>query len=385
MLNESVLEIPEMVGIGVATTRSPQPAGSLPDGTLIVSADSHWLEGDIWIDHYPAALKDRAPRMVFEDGAWKTWIDGKLSWPFSDAAAAAICFGFECVPGMTNVEARLRDLDTEGVHKELLFPNRTVGIYKESDIDLREYFFRGHNHGAAAFCKPARDRLRFVAVPNYWNPAATADSIQEIKELGASALLVPTYGRKDIDGDQIFWSSAKMDPFWTAVEESGLPLCFHIAEKLETNFPGAGGAGFLVSTQGFRGAWGQLAFGGVFDRHPTLKVVFVEAGISWVASMLHDADMAYYSFGDLVQPKLAHPPSYYWFNNCYATFMTDPAGLDLLSRIGADRVMWSSDYPHMESTFGYTRQAVEAVFNATTVETAQKIVGQTAASLFGMT
>ena len=53
-------------------------------------------------------------------------------------------------------------------------------------------------------------------------------------------------------------------------------------------------------------------------------------------------------------------------------------------RIGADRVMWSSDYPHQESTFGYTRSAIQAVFDATSVENAQKIVGKTALEVFAM-
>ena len=64
--------------------------------------------------------------------------------------------------------------------------------------------------------------------------------------------------------------------------------------------------------------------------------------------------------------------------------VTDPAGLELLHRIGADRVMWSSDYPHQESTFGYTRSAIQAVFDATTVENAQLILGKTALDVFRM-
>jgi predicted TIM-barrel fold metal-dependent hydrolase len=55
-----------------------------------------------------------------------------------------------------------------------------------------------------------------------------------------------------------------------------------------------------------------------------------------------------------------------------------------LHRIGPDRVMWSSDYPHQESTFGYTRSAIQAVFDATAVENAQKIVGKTALEVFNM-
>jgi len=103
-----------------------------------------------------------------------------------------------------------------------------------------------------------------------------------------------------------------------------------------------------------------------------------------VASAIHDADMIYTHFPSAMNPTLKHPPSWYWRNHCYATFMTDPAGLELLHRIGADRVMWSSDYPHQESTWGYTRSAIRAIFDATTVENAQKIVGGTALKVFNM-
>jgi predicted TIM-barrel fold metal-dependent hydrolase len=64
--------------------------------------------------------------------------------------------------------------------------------------------------------------------------------------------------------------------------------------------------------------------------------------------------------------------------------MTDPVGLRLLDLIGAETALWSSDYPHQESTFGYTRSAIEAVFKATSLENAQKILGKTALDLFRM-
>jgi len=64
--------------------------------------------------------------------------------------------------------------------------------------------------------------------------------------------------------------------------------------------------------------------------------------------------------------------------------VADPVGLEMPHRIGADRVMWSSDDPHQESTFGYTRSAIEAVFRAVSVEDAQKILGKTALERFRM-
>jgi predicted TIM-barrel fold metal-dependent hydrolase len=122
----------------------------------------------------------------------------------------------------------------------------------------------------------------------------------------------------------------------------------------------------------------------VFERNPGVRVVFVESGLHWVPGALQEADMIYESFPSHQRPKLSKPPSHYWSQNCYATFMVDPAGLEMLHRIGADRCLWSSDYPHNESTFGYTRSAVEAVFRATTEENARKIVGENAIQLFDL-
>jgi len=385
MADASVLEIEEIRDIPRSTLRTPQKAKRWPNGTTIISCDSHWMEGDIWVDSFPAHLRDRAPRSIFKDGGWLTFIEGKLVFPRDSNMSEVICSMMECVPGMTNVEARLKDLDVEGVEKELLFPQRTLGIFTRGAGDFREYIFRAYNEAAAKFCSAAPDRLFFAAIPNYWDPSATAESIQEIKMLGgAKALLVPRNPGDHVDGEKIHWSSDRMEPFWDAVEESGLPLCYHIGEAPYLVPKGTAGTGFLVNTQNFRAIWGELTFGGIFDRNPGLKVVFVEAGLHWVPGMLQDADLAYHSFAPLVAPKLAHMPSWYWRQHCYATFMVDPAGLRLLDLIGPETALWSSDYPHPESTLGYSSSAIQAVFDATDVETAQKIVGNTAAKLFNM-
>jgi predicted TIM-barrel fold metal-dependent hydrolase len=379
----SVLEIAEMNGIGDPMQRRRQTTGEpFPLGTVIVSADGHWLEGDLWFDRFPSHLKDKAPRMVFESGGWHIVINHEK--PQSPEEARMLCSAFECIGGMNNVPDRLKDLDAEGIEKELLFPQRLFGLYIAGDLEYREHIFAAYNQYMSEVCAQAPERLYFVAVPNYWNPAATAESMQEIRSLGARAVMIPIHPRKDIDGEPIYWASDKMEPFWAAIENAGLPLCFHIGEQTPTQLPGAIGASVLTQMQGFRPSWGALTFGGVFDRHPGMRVVFLEGGISWAASAVHDADMIYNSFITQMQPRLIHPPSWYWFNHCYATFMTDPTGLELLHRIGADRVMWTADYPHFESTLGYTRSAIAAVFAATDVTSAQKILGKTALALFNM-
>ncbi len=383
MPSEFVLEIPEMVGIPLSPSRKAQTATrAWPKGTRIVSADSHMLEADLWIDRFPEHLKDKAPRMAFKDGGWHFSVAGRPMMP--EIAIRGLCEAMECNPGLTNVEARLADCEIEGVEKELIFPQRLFGLYMAGDFDLREPIFGAYNQHISQVCEKAPDRIYAVMIPNYWDMEKAAESVQECKRLGARCLMVPINPRKDAAGEQIFYNSPKMDPLYKAVAESGIPLCFHIGENLPTGLPGAAGTFVLTQMQGFRPNWGALVFSGVFDRFPALKVVFVEGGISWVASMLHDADMIYNSFPTAMNPKLAHAPSWYWSQHCYATFMTDPAGLELLHRIGADTVMWSSDYPHQESTFGYTRSAIQAVFDATTIENAQKILGKTALELFRM-
>lgn len=380
----STIEIPKMMGIGDSRFRTAE-AGSdpYPPGTLIVSADSHWLEGDIWIDRFPDHLKDRAPRIFFENGGWEIEVGGKRLTP--PGAAAAAC-AFECVPGFNDVEARMKDLDVEGVQQEILFPQKFFNLLFLDDFEEKEWCARAYNQALAEFCAQEPNRLHGVAILNWWDPEQTRDALAEIKALGFKTAMVPASPGKHADGERVAYNGERMEQFWSAVEDAGLPLCFHIGEKAPLPGSTRGLAGIFVMQQmgGMRNVWSTLTFGGVFERNPGLQVVFVESGLHWVPGALQEADMIHESFPSHEKPRLSHPPSHYWFNNCYATFMVDPAGLEMIHRVGADRAMWSSDYPHNESTFGYTRSAVQAVFDATNEEDAKKIVGGNAMRVFGL-
>lgn len=381
--DEYILEIPEQKTLEVSPKRRPQQEGGpWPAGTRIVSADSHLIEQDYWYEGFPEHKKDQAPRMTFHDGYFDLTIGDKHMTP--PALAAFLCTSMECTPGLNDIPARLKDLDIEGVEKELIFPQRLFGLFMFGEMQNREEVFGLYNEAIARRCAEAPDRLYPVMVPNYWDMSEAASSVRSCRALGARGLMVPLKPGKDKDGNHINYNDPNMDPLYEAIAESGIPLIFHIGEAVRTAVHGAAGISLLTQMQGFRMQWSQLTFGGVFDRFPELKAVFVEGGLAWVASMLHDADMAATHFRTSMNPKLRHAPSWYWKNHCYATFMTDPVGLTLLDRIGPETCLWSSDYPHQESTFGYTRSSIQAVFDATTVENAQLIVGKTALKLFRM-
>lgn len=371
--------------VGKMGDRRAQAGGAWPEGTVLVDTDAHWMETDVYYERLPDDLKARAPRLVWEDDIY--WVKDPQGKPLYPPEIAKRKTGFLTgIPGYQRAKERLSDMDIEGISKQLLFPEELFGLYfrQEGAVEMRADVFRAYNQGVAAVCAEAPDRLYFVGVPNYFDPSKAKESLDELVELGAAAIMVPTNPRKDVNGDLISFASSKMDPFWSAVEESGLPVCFHIGEGFAKSDEGALATYILGQLQGFRSIWGSLTFGGVFDRHPKLQVVFLEAGIHWVASMLFDADLIYTAFPPIEIKRLNHAPSWYWANHCYATFSVDEVGLRLLDRIGVDRVMWASDYPHSEGTFGFTRDSVQAVFDAMSIEDAQKVLGGTALKVFNM-
>ena len=289
-----VLEIPEITGIGDARYRTAQAEGwSPPPGTAIISADSHWLEGDIWVERFPAHLKDRAPRVFFENGGWEMELGGRRITP--PGAAAASC-AFECVPGFNDMEARLKDLDAEGVQQEIIFPQKFFNLLFLEDLQEKEWCARAYNEGLAEFTAQAPGRLHGVAIMNWWAPEQARDAIAEIKAQGFKTLMVPISPGRHGDGEPIVYHSERMEPFWEAVEESGMPLCYHIGERpVVPNTSPRGAAGIFVMEQmgGMRNVWSKLTFGGVFHRNPGLRVIFVESGLHWVPGALQEADMIY--------------------------------------------------------------------------------------------
>ncbi|HKS90692.1 MAG TPA: hypothetical protein VJQ83_02095, partial [Tepidiformaceae bacterium] len=201
MPETSVLEIPKMRGIGDARERTVEAEGHpLPAGTVVISADSHWLEGDIWVERFPEHLKDRAPRVFFENGGWEVELGGKRLTPPGTAAASC---AFECVPGFNDVKARMRDQDAEGVQQEIIFPQKFFNLLFLEHLEEKEWCARAYNQGLAEFCAQEPDRLHGVAILNWWDPGQTRDALAEIKDLGFKTAMVPIQPGKFADGQVI--------------------------------------------------------------------------------------------------------------------------------------------------------------------------------------
>jgi predicted TIM-barrel fold metal-dependent hydrolase len=358
-------------------------------GVALVSADSHLSLGgvDFWYDNAPPHLKDRVPRIRYdaERGHWDTLIDGKSFYP---AGAEKLARTMEARRGGWDMEARIADLDGESVAKEIAFPQNLMRLVHYKDLEVREYVFREYNRYLASLQQRAPGRFYGVGVlANYWAPERAAEVLREAKALGLKTLMLPCNPGLYPDGEQIYYQSRKMRPLWEAVEEAGLPICFHISEGLIHG--GGGGLPITVlnavSGVEFPQVWGQFVFGRIFDNHPSLRIAFVEAGIHWVPGLLLNAEIVLESFKPILDYVPKREPREYWAENCAATFMHDPSGLRQLDVIGVDNVMWSVDYPHSEGTFGYTGRTIDYILEAVSPEDARKILSENAIRFFKLT
>jgi predicted TIM-barrel fold metal-dependent hydrolase len=366
-------------GLGAPKDRRP-PAPSdqgLPPGAQVFSADNHIsLAEDIFFERAPESMKDRVPRVMNVDGGWVLGMNGEsiLVREFIEVLTQ-----YDPLPGSHtgDVEARLAALDSEGVDRELAFPNAVLALFGWPDRKVREVCFRIYNEHMAEIQERSDGRILGVGLINWWDPAGTRRTVDELKALGLKTFLMPLSPGKDPEKRPIDFASTAMDGVWEAIEDAQIPVSHHIGESPPStpNEFNAVEIGMLQSVAPFRDLFGKYVFGGILDRHPGLQVGWFEGGINWVPSTIQDAQHIGASFEHLANLEWKLDPQEYWERHMVASFMVDPLGLDLIDRIGVDRVMWSTDFPHNESTYGYSGESLASVVEAVGPEAASAIVG----------
>ncbi|MGE0387285.1 MAG: amidohydrolase family protein [Gammaproteobacteria bacterium] len=346
-----------------------------PADVRMISADDHSLEPmHLWEERLPAKYKDRAPKLWRDDKGIHMEVEGRsLDVPGIRPQISEGCDGF------WDREAKLRAMDAEGIEATVLFHGRLQSLNMLQDKELYTACIDVYNDYLAEFCRPNPNRLIGVAVlPTFHNPPASRDYMQKIKALGYKAVQIPSFPRG------VRYNSMSMEPMWAAIEESGLPLSFHVGAYIEFVGNGSLGANLTRNLGPYRGLLGQLTFAGVFDRHPNLKVIFTEGGIGWLGQTLADMDKIAEDYYTELDPKLSLAPSAYWHRQCFATFMDDPIGLRIIDFIGEDNVMWSLDYPHAEGVHGYAGEVAKRIYDTLGHERAKKVLGGNAARVWGI-
>jgi predicted TIM-barrel fold metal-dependent hydrolase len=358
----------------------------LPEGTVVFSADNHiTLAEDIFYQRFPDKLKEEAPRIWYDDGAYHIGVKGQS---FLWDTFSAVVMQYDDLPGAvsTNIEARIEELRADGVDKELAFPNAILALFGYPDKEIRELAFRVYNEYVAELQERSGGHFYGVGLINWWDPQGARRTLAELKSLGLKTFLLPLNPGKDDEGNPIDYASTAMTAVFEEIEAAGLPLTHHIGEtppKIPSEFNPIV-VSMMTNIDGFREVFSKYIFGGILDRHPGLQIGWFEGGIAWVPWALQDAEHLVASYRHMLNRPLEHDVRYYWDNHMSASFMLDPVGLQLIERIGVNKVFWSSDYPHNESTYGYSEKSLATVVEAVGPQAAARIINTNITEFLGL-
>jgi predicted TIM-barrel fold metal-dependent hydrolase len=121
----------------------------------------------------------------------------------------------------------------------------------------------------------------------------------------------------------------------------------------------------------------------LFDRHPRLRVVLAEADIGWLPWLLNRVDRGHERYGGQNGIQLELKPSEYFHRNVSASFIVDRVGVFTREFMGVENLMWSSDYPHTDSTWPRSLESIEHDFAGVSEADRVKMTCTNAARLYG--
>ncbi len=365
----------------------------------IISSDDHIQEPpDLWSQRLPARLRPMAPRLVELPGGGQGFqIADQPPRPLGILVMAGRPPGeikdrgltWADVPkGSYDAAARLRDMDRDGIEATVLYPNICLDPMMDQvrlPPELAREVYRVYNDHLSDFCRTSPGRLAgaaLVPMDTIEDAAAELQRAAALPGIRAALLpIIPPSGRE--------WNDPYFEPFWAAAAETGLPLSIHagrprgLPNRSQVMRMRAGPAVYMhIGPFSTAETLAYIMWTGVFDRHPRLRIVSVEGGIGWLAFFKERAERVYRKHASWTAHGIRTRPSAWFGTNLFATFEEDAAGLHAVELIGAETLLWASDYPHSETTWPRSREAIAAQFRDVPAAVTDKIVGGNAARLY---
>ena len=186
------------------------------------------------------------------------------------------------------------------------------------------------------------------------------------------------------------FTSEHYEPLWEAAQDLGMPINLHILTGFDYSALGLGRGGPIEAHRGsvnlkllgIMNSLMDIIFSGVLERFPRLKLVVVESEIGWIPFVLQQWDYYFERFREARPLPLEMRPSEYFRRQVYATFFNDAVGGQLLSWWGTDNCMWSTDYPHPNSSWPHSRELLEQNLGHLPMDTLRKLVRENVQGLY---
>lgn len=364
----------------------------------MLSSDSHVIEPpDVWAERTSKKYADIMPRVEREDdGDW--WIVGgertfsysgpsSAGWRFEgdvDSLKRELKFEDARVGGYIP-EMHMKENETDGIWGSVLYPGIAMMVYPFiPDSTAATEAFRAYNDWILDFASVAPDRLKGVALLNVDDVDSAVAELQRCAELGAVGAAIP---QSPLEGHR--YDQMEYEPLWASAAELGLPLSLHTA-----TYRSPAELGSIVTRAGvssiarfIQDCIARMIFGGVFERHPTLKVVSVENELGWAPHFIDRMDYSYlerrHYDEEQIKFKNGAVPSDFFHRNIAMSFQEDAIGIKLREYIGVENLLWGSDYPHMESTFPRSREILDDIFAGVPEDERTKIMCSNTAAYYG--
>lgn len=357
-----------------------------------ISADSHITEPpDTYLDRIDPKYRDRAPRIIHDDKLGDIFqIPGmKVPVPMGLIAAAGKdpeelrTFGvrFEDLHrGGWDPHARIGDQERDGVAAEVIYPTVGMALCNHRDLDYKRACMEAYNRWIAEYCSAYPDRLVGVGQTAMRTPAEGIEDLGKILALGLRGVMMPgNPGHEDYDHPDY-------DPFWRAAIDLGVPLSFHVLTTRDTApVRGPKLNGFMSILRANQDVIGTLILSGVFERHPELRVVCVEADAGWVPHYMYRMDHAYQRHRHwLPAGTLSQLPSDYFRANVYTTFQDDWVAFQVAHLVNPERLMWANDFPHSDSTWPHSQEILAEHTAHLAAPLKQRVLHDNCAELYGI-
>jgi predicted TIM-barrel fold metal-dependent hydrolase len=358
------------------------------------SGDSHFLEPEgLWHSILPSKLADRMPRSErVSDNEEIVHVDGtsfrrqlpSILTKKDDKSGLTISELVNRAPGARDLHERVKDLDSEGIWGEVIYAS--LGLWETliQDRELVRAAAHAENEWKVAEIQGlAPDRLVPAATIPLLDVDAAVAELQHAADLGLHVASLPTGVPEGVDD----WNRDSWEPLWAAAEEAVMVLGFHIGSDSNMDvvmFRGPGGAvlNYVETTYGGQRLASKLVSSGALDRHPTLKVLISEGGATWVPFMGDRMNEGYRQHGMFVRPTLSMLPKEILYRQVYASFQHDQSAPAALWAMGYQNVLWGSDYPHIEGTFGHTQKTLHELFDDVAPDVSERIRCGTFKELF---
>jgi len=335
------------------------------NGYKIFDSDMHIMEpADLWQRYIDTKYGDIAPKGRTSDNVR----DLGISWPAGQTAASRITHGtphkghnYDRNQGTYAdhsargwaPEVQLEAMDAEGLDIAVLYPSRGLSVLTQPDMDpgFADAIARGYNDWLSDFCKPDPVRLLGAGMLSPYDVDLAIAEARRVSKMDFRAVFM----RSNMVTAKP-WHDPSFDPLWSVLEELDLPLGFHEASGSAFQQPGDEfDPNFMLRrvyaqpmTQML--AVGSFCGGGILERHPKLRVAFLEANCSWLPWLLWRLDEGYEREADIFVPELNMAPTDYFKRQCWVSVEPDetPARYTI-AELGADQIVFSTDYPHGDS------------------------------------